>query len=446
MGLKYLEHVKSVALFVLIMLSLALTFTIWTFTPSLQEIETPTQVDVSIGDNRTADEVVRPVKVLYHHEEEVTGTFSQAEIEAMLETIQRWEISDVQLFEEEAGTDALKQYLEEPGRTVLYYPGAVPFPVFDVIMDITDNNLPESTFNRVVVEWGTEENPESTMYFINTGSGRIYEAQVSEAELMEFRGDYVQQSKEYDRYVTDPRIGRLPVYVPENPLEKTSFDYLLDETSPATFADAIMDNPTAEFAGDLQSEEFTDDSGAIMRELNGQKSINYVQPKAETSDPAIPSDLVYNSINFVNEHGGWTDQYVYFGMKSVNQQISYQLFFEGAPVFSNTTAVSLDVEWGIDDGIEQAFRYSRPTYLLDSVVETRTIEMASGEAVLEAVSRLDIDLETVEAVMIGYELTRSEDEQLIELITFQPAWYYKANGKWTRLSDESVGGVRLGLE
>src|SRR5690606_33293179 len=111
-----------------------------------------------------------------------------------------------------------------------------------------------------------------------------------------------------------------------------------EETSASTFADAIMDSPTAEFAGDLQSEEFTDDSGAIMRELNSQKSINYVQPKAETSDPAIPSDLVFNSINFVNEHGGWTDQYVYFGMKSVNQQISYQLFFDGSPVFSNTTA------------------------------------------------------------------------------------------------------------
>lgn len=443
MGLKYLEHVKSVALFVLIMLSLALTFTIWTFTPSLQEIETPTQVDVSIGDKRTADQVVRPVKVLYHYEDEVTGTFSQANIEMMLETIQQWEITDVQLFEEEAGTDVLKQYLQEPERTVLYYPGAVPFPVFDVIMDITDNNLPESTFNRVVVEWGTEDNPDAVIYFINTGSGRIYEAQVSETELTEFRGDYVQQAEEYDHYVTDSRIGQLPVYVPEDPIEQTSFDYLLDETPASTFADAIMDNPAAEFAGDLQSEEFTDDSGAIMRELYGQKSINYVQPKAETSDPAIPSDLVFNSINFVNEHGGWTDQYVYFGMKSVNQQISYQLFFEGSPVFSNTTAVSLDVEWGLSDGIEQAFRYSRPTYLLDSVAETRTIEMVSGEAVLDAVSRLDMDLSTIEEVTIGYELTRSEDDQLI---TFQPAWYYKANGKWTRLSDESVGGVKLGLE
>lgn len=441
MGLKYLEHVKSVALFLLILLSLALTFTIWTFTPSLQEIETPTQVDVSIGDKRSADEVVRPVKVLYHHEDKVTGTFSRADIEAMLETIQQWTISDVQLFEEEAGPEVLKQYLQEPGRTVLYYPGAVPFPVFDVIMDITDNNLPESTFNRVVVEWGSEDDPDSVIYFINTGSGRIYEAQVAETELLAFRGDYVQQSEEYDRYVTDPDVGILPIFVPEGPVERTSFDYLLEETSASTFADAIMDSPTAKFAGDLQSEEFTDDSGAIMRELESQKSINYVQPKAETSDPAIPSDLVFNSVNFVNEHGGWTDQYVYFGMKSANQQISYQLFFDGSPVFSNTTAVSLDVEWGLYNGVEQAFRYSRPTYLLDSVAETRTVEMASGETVLKALSRLDMDLSTIEGVAIGYELTEEEP-----LITFQPAWYYKANGKWTRLSDESVGGVKLGLE
>ncbi|MBT2584203.1 transcriptional regulator [Planococcus sp. ISL-109] len=441
--MKYLEHVKSVALLLLIFLSLALTFTIWTFTPSYEMIETPTQEEVSIGDKRNADEVVRPIKVLYHHEDEVTGTFSQLEIETMLDTVQQWQISDVLLFEEEAGPELLKQYLHGPGRAVLYYPAAVPFPVFDVIMDITDNNLPESTFNRVIIEWGTEDNTNPVIYFINTGSGRIYEAQVTDTALEQFRGDFVEQAMNYASYVTDPRIGTLPVYVPENPVEKMSYDYLLEETPTSVLADAIMDSPSAEFAGDLLSEEYTDDSGAIMRELSGQKSVNYVQPKAETSDPAIPSDLIFHSVSYINEHGGWTDHYMYFGMTSVNQQISYQLFFEDAPVFSNTTAISLDVEWGIDNGIEQVFRYSRPTYLLDSVAETRTLEMAPGTAVLEALTRLDLDLATVEAVTIGYELTRSEDEPLI---TFQPAWYYKANGKWTRLSDESVGGVKLGLE
>lgn len=443
MGLKYLEHVKSVALLLLIMLSLALTFTIWTFTPSYEMIETPTQEEVSIGDKRNADEVVRPIKVLYHHEDEVTGTFTQLEIETMLDTVQQWQISDVLLSEEEAIPEVLTQYLHGPGRAVLYYPAAVPFPVFDVIMDITDNNLPESTFNRVVIEWGTEDNTDPVIYFINTGSGRIYEAQVMDTALDQFRGDFVEQAKDYESYITDPRIGTLPVYVAENPAEKTSFDYLLEETPASVLADAIMDSPTAEFAGDLLSEEYTDDSGAIMREVGSQKSINYVQPKAETSDPGIPSDLIFNSVSYINEHGGWTDQYMYFGMTSVNQQISYQLLFEDAPVFSNTTAISLDVEMGTDEGIEQVFRYSRPTYFLDSVAETRTVEMAPGKAVLEALTRLDLDLETIQAVTIGYELTRSEDEQLI---TFEPAWYYKSNGKWTRLSEESVGGVKLGLE
>lgn len=442
--MKYLEHVKSAALFLLIVLSLALTFTIWTFTPSLEMIETPTQTEVELGDKRIADEVVRPVKVLYHHEEEVTGTVSRLEIEETLDMIQQWQISDVQLLEEEASPAVLERYLHGPERAVLCYPGAVPFPVFDAIMDITDNNLPESTFNRVVLEWGTRDNPEPVLYFINTGSGRIYKAQVSDAALVQFQGDFIEQAESYGRYITDSRIGTLPIYVPEEAVEKVGFDYLLEETSAATLADAIMDSPSAEFAGDLQSEEYTDDSGAIMRSSSSQNSISYVQPKAETSDPAIPSDLVFNSINFINEHGGWTDQFLYFGMKSATQQITYQMFFEDAPVFSNSTAVSLDVEWGIDNGIEQAFRYSRPTFVRDSVAETRTVEMAPGSAVLEALARLDMDLSTVEAVTIGYELTRSDDEP--PLITFEPAWYFKSNGKWTRLSDESVGGVKLGLE
>lgn len=42
--MKYIEHIKSIILLFLVLLSIVLTFSIWTYTPNLQVIE-ETQVD-----------------------------------------------------------------------------------------------------------------------------------------------------------------------------------------------------------------------------------------------------------------------------------------------------------------------------------------------------------------------------------------------------------------
>ena len=125
-------------------------------------------------------------------------------------------------------------------------------------------------------------------------------------------------------------------------------------------------------------------------------------------------------------------------------QIKYQLFVEDLPVFSSSTTTSLDIIWGIDAGEEQVYSYLRPTYQLDSEAEKRAAVLASGEAVLKAITEMDDqDLSTVTAIAPAYKLTRSEERPLI---TFEPAWYFEVNGAWTELTSELTGGRKLGLE
>ena len=41
------------------------------------------------------------------------------------------------------------------------------------------------------------------------------------------------------------------------------------------------------------------------------KRLSYVHPAAESENSGIPSELIQNTLNFVNEHDGWTDDYRY---------------------------------------------------------------------------------------------------------------------------------------
>ncbi|MGE6415775.1 YycH family regulatory protein [Planococcus kocurii] len=447
MGLKYVELIKSVALFLLILLSLALTFTIWTFTPTHKTIEPSTTVETPIAETKNIEEIVRPVKLLFHDEELVTGTVDQTNIEVLVDSLQQWEIKNIRLVQEEAPPATLTSYMHSSKRTVLYYPGLVPLPVFDSINNIVDATIPESSFDRLIIEWETLANGQPTLYFINTLSGRIYKADIRPEDLDQFQTEIGDQAANYETYVTDETIGTLPIYVQKGQVEKESVDYVLEETPNAKFAEALLDSPSLGLSADLMTQEYTDDSGALMRENLTTKSISYIQPKAETSDPAIPSDLLFDSLSYVNAHGGWTDKYLFAGMNSVNQQIKYQLYVGDLPVFSTSTTTDLDIKWGIDEGEEQVYSYVRPTYQLETEAEKEPRVLMSGEEVLKALSQGDKkELATITDITLAYTLTRREGDSVVTVAVFEPAWYFKANGSWTELTSELTGGRELGLE
>ncbi|TWT00602.1 YycH family regulatory protein [Planomicrobium sp. CPCC 101079] len=441
--MKYVEQVKSIVLFLLILLSFALTFTIWTFTPSFDPIESTPAVDVSIGNKRTVEQVVRPTKVLYHQEDKVTGTTDRKDIDPLLASMKLWQIQDVAEKEKKASADTLQSYMHQPNRIILYYPGAVPFPIFDAMVNITDETIPEASFDRVVIELATVEQTQIKIYFINSTSGRVHEGNVSISEMAQFKNNILDGAK--DVYVTNEDIGELPIYVPEKELSKVVYPYLLEEVTRENFRSALFET-TADVnsSGNAGNEEYRDDrTGAFMRFDSSRKSLSYVKPRAETSDPGIPSELLFSTIDYVNDHGGWTNEYRYFGIEPLTQQVYYRLFLDNLPVFSTSTATELELKWGNIDGTEQIFRYVRPSFVLQSTAQTTTEKLEAGTAALEAVSRLsEEDRKKVTEILPGYELTQTGEK----LITFQAAWYYKIDGSWQKLSKEELGGGKVGLE
>lgn len=447
--MRYIEQIKSIVLAVLILLSLALTFTIWTFTPSLEPIVTTSVVEVELGEKRTVEQVVQPLKVLYQFSEEnITGTNDQEEVNLLLSEMKQWQIHDLAMVVEDAPIETVKTYMHGTNRAVLYYPGPVPFPVFDEMMEITDKVIPEASFDRVVIEWGEGEMNANdfTMYFINTKSGRVYTGSVSTIQLERFESMIVQRAFDYAPYITNEKIGELPIYIQKNAKEVTTYRYLQEDIAPQRFVDGLFENPSSvQSTGAITNKEYSDESDALMGVDDTEKSIIYVQPKAETSDPAIPSDLIFKTVDFINSHSGWTNDYRYFEMAPLNQQIEYRLFVGGSPVFGSL-ATNLTLNWGIDAEIEQIFRYERPFYILESWAETGTTQLPSGEFILEAFNHLEKnELEAITDIIPGYELKRDEKEPE-RLLSLEPAWYFKADGKWRHLSKEMLGGGQVGLE
>ena len=78
--MKQVEIIKSIVLFLLIGLSITLTFSIWTYTPNYPTMEQKPTVDISISNRATIDQIVKPYKSIFRFQESLTGTTDSTEI------------------------------------------------------------------------------------------------------------------------------------------------------------------------------------------------------------------------------------------------------------------------------------------------------------------------------------------------------------------------------
>src|SRR5690606_34809517 len=106
--------------------------------------------------------------------------------------------------------------------------------------------------------------------------------------------------------------------------------------------------------------------------------------------------------NFVNQHGGWTDQYLFSHFDAENQEVVFQLFLSDYMIVgSNYLSVSI--------GNSGIYAYRRPYFSLNFPVQPYVKTLPSGQEVLDYLEATKkIDLAHVTDIAIGYKMTFME--------------------------------------
>ena len=68
-----------------------------------------------------------------------------------------------------------------------------------------------------------------------------------------------------------------------------------------------------------------------MRVDNESNMILYVDPAEEETQAINSNDILQRSINFVNGHGGWTDNYRYEGLDNAQKAVLFRLYASWIP-------------------------------------------------------------------------------------------------------------------
>ena len=442
MGMKYIEPVKSIVLFLLVMLSIVLTFLIWTYRPDYEYIEKTEVKEVVIGTKKSIDEVVKPYKIVFRTGDAWTGTSANEAIKGIMNAFEEWTAFDLEQVNSNISSNYLNEIMRTKNQLTLFFAGEIPYSTFNSILKFSDNELPETTFNRMIIDWNDYANKELDIFFTSSNNKSLWRSHVKISDAEDFLKEIIEPSKKYSAFKEIERTGNTSLYIVDEKVTLQKYMYIINNLSSELFKDVLFTDPNTVSRNEesTTSEKYSDGISEMIVE-NELKSLYYVYPAAESSRSIVPSKIVKDSFDFVNEHGGFTGDYRYIAMNTNENQMNYQLYSQGLPVYSNQITTRITTNWG-DNHI---FRYKRPVFSLDMNItpESDMQELLPGTKIIEGIKNLQgISISDIDDIVIGYYLTQDENE----LFFLEPSWFVIQKGNWSLLTPEMLGGVENRLE
>lgn len=437
------ENMKSVLLFFLVVTSGVLTWNLWTYQPKYELNDEKHVHEVSISDPKDVADLIKPVGVLFHFAKDHYGTGKDEHIDELLAELNSWtfyDFSDPVVY-----SPGQIRKLSESGENIeILYPDLVPFDTYKGVFRFESDKIPYGGFNRIVIRLENEKKEDGSVFFISTKEGKVYESHVNHDQLAALFNHLEEGKKKYDVYepydLPDGRIKFLPAKESQIPRYKYYADYI----EPDSFKSALFKDPNY-VRKDINAEgEKYMDGTSLMTVDYSTNMIFYVNPSQAIDSRVKNEDMAVlkKSINFINEHAGWTDNYRYLSMDPYNKNTAFLLFIKGYPVFSQDGMTELELTWGK----EEIYQYERPYFVLDIPLPApEMVTLPSGKDAMDALlSNPDIKVDLIQEFIMGYGLTK--DPENPKVLTLEPSWYYLYAGSWLRLDTEDIKGELHGLE
>ena len=443
--MKY-ENIKSTILSILVLTSLVLTWNLWTYQPNYERLENTSYVhEVTFGEEREIGDIVKPETVLYHLSDIHTGTTNSEEIDRTIQEVSSWNIFDIKNITNDIKN--IPDFVQSPGNVELIFPDAIPSEGYKPVLNIEDKKIPAFKFNRIVINVENRTKEDGVIYFVNDGQfekKQIYEGQIKSADLKRFFNQFYSNADQLIRYGAFKANENRIIFFPKNQMKMTSYKYFLNRLDPGKFKLALFNNPSFVQKSNIANNEEYTDGTSMMTVNNDNRMMSYVNPAMDSSSFMSSKDLMNKSIDFVNEHGGWTGNFRIAELDDINQKVIYRMQNpDGFPIFNEKGMSEIVQVWGE----KELQKYIRPIFDLDVPLRSETTEymLSSGSEVLEFISnKKGFQAEALEALVVGYRMSKDSKEP--QLISLEPSWFYRYDHTWAQITPEELGGINRGLE
>lgn len=460
MGLmKYIEPIKTFVLIILVLLSITLTFSIWSYSPNYQTIEKTVPQNVVIDKKKTISQVVKPYKLIAQHDDEFSGTVKTSDIDALYDVLKNSQLSDLSMISEKLSHEKMYELMKANDTVSLMFSDEVPMSIFQSILPTVNKKVSGIEFSQMMISLKKPNNEsindnELDVYFASPETHELYSAKLHLKKSEAFIEKQLKMTKKYDEYtVIETSSGRIMYVLTDKP-KFAKQQYFARNVSAKVdqFKNALFTNPKiVKTSQDSMTniDKYSDDR-SVMTIYNNQYTLNFANMSAESDERISKSHLIDHTMSFVNEHGGFTNDYRYESVNYGEQKVLYQLFMSDLPVEPATQTTSTEIEVKINNGT--VARYARPYYQLETIPDDEsnnlTMLKTARQVYRMLVTEQVVKRNHIEDLRLGYSMSFKERDNGAVVFTLEPTWFYKVKEDWITVAPEqaTVGGDQYGLE
>ncbi|WP_270180567.1 YycH family regulatory protein [Alkalihalobacillus sp. CinArs1] len=450
---KHLETIKTILLNVLVVLSLVLTWQIWTFEPDYERETTPSE-------NRTVgvkevdlSQVVKPNQIVFHQNDSHYTSFERETIDSFYtDFISGTRIKSVTM------VDNIDSLINREESIEFIFPTSLSNDVLKSLVSVAKGDIPLEVFDRLIVP-SAQSGKNNEVIFLNSSSQIGMRATVDVSrDMKEWFSEDFSSLLESNGKITRARSYQpnenTPIfYLPTNEIQMRLYDVRTDElTNIDAFITALFpdENAVEENTVINSSSLYTDGS----RDLNYDKTNNYmgfINPPSTSSKFVANEAPILNAYGFVNKHFGFqisdpNDDYFLSewvtSSKTKTDRITFRLNTEGYPVFSPYQE-DLD-EINVTLKNNEISTYKRMLKVVQFANDIETRGLPSYEKVVSLLDEGNFKKSAITNFTIGYTIDRDENSN--QDFVLMPQWYVKLNQSWTPLENLEQGGNDFGLE
>ncbi|MFY4776191.1 YycH family regulatory protein [Metabacillus sp. RGM 3146] len=448
------ERVKTITLIFLSLLSIFLTWNIWTFQPNFDYIPKSKYFEPEdlTATTKQLSDVVKPVQIFYHENKQHQGTFDPGVINKVWNKMSTWDIRNSRQVSDQFKNGFLNWVQGEDGKrkVELVFSDEIPTGTFQSIFSKwKDKAVLYSSFDRIVIPLDDDDKNSgwSKIYFVSYFHRQVLEATVKQADVRQLDKGAFSRLSDFQGYFAERITPDNMLMLPKKPLTLNRFDYETMVYNADEFKQVLFTSELLNQEKGLNKVEYTDTSHLLVVFNNDHKmTFSSLFKPSLTSDRATS---IQQSIDYLNNHGGWTNQYVFYKIDTNRiQSVSFRLMMEnGLPVFPSEInqfgPTDIIEEWGNND----IAQYIRPTYKLSSKLRSPQTTIESGEELMKILQkRTDLyNPENVKRIFPGYEMSAKENM----LVSIDPVWFMETKTgliQAIHFSENGIRGKNGGLE
>jgi regulatory protein YycH of two-component signal transduction system YycFG len=443
------EHIKTTILIVLIGLSVVLTWQLYTFQPEIALLDdtaryVPSDSLNAEREERKLTDVIRPEQIVVHQNNSFAMIPSNDErFTKVYKNLLRSSLIEVDLL----ATGPFPKKPETDGVEFIF-PTAIPIDLFLSLFEHSEEEflMALTEVNRLYL-YG---NPggDVHMQILSVEEERVIELGTNLpttelATLLDSFSEFVEV-----RTVLEPSSSHLTtlseaVYVPAEPVKVSRLSFQTSPLPTEFYKQTLFTDPgSVKYYQQSDGEDSYTDGNRIITMQNNGLFMEYINPVFIESQEKANKHIVQSSYDFINGHGGWTDDYLLANWSSTDlrDEASFLLHVNGYPIlnFVGQGSMSLD----ISRSGNQVISYSRPLFELDNtpIDVSEKIDLPSGEEVLERLNEQEFfDPERVMKVVVGYEMVTRNTS----FVTIEPNWFVLYGNRWQKVTFEEGGSNGL---